>query len=467
MYATGMGEGPDRTTDERAAAELEGELGLTLNHPTAARSGEMVRRFRVTVVEGPGAGTSKESTGDRLTIGSHQLNDLVIDDGTVSRFHCELRIDEGAAVISDLRSKNGTLVDGVEVREAVLRSGSLLRMGRAVARFEDAGEHNVAALSPLTRFGPLVGASRAMRRTIAQLERAAASDVTVLLEGETGTGKGKAAEALHQASARRDRPFVVVDCGALTANLLESELFGHEKGAFTGAEGRRVGAFEEASGGTVFLDEIGEMPADLQPKLLRALENREIRRVGSNRFLPVDLRVIAATNRDLRAEVNAGRFRSDLYYRIAVLKILMPSLRQRPEDIAAIAGELLAELGLGGDTAERLLTPSFVAELGRTSWPGNARELRNHLARAVVLADDGRDGPDTPDARVAQTDDELAAPGRPLTEARRAAVDAWERAYLTSLMRLFPGKVAEAARSVGVDRVYLYRLLRKHGLKPG
>jgi DNA-binding NtrC family response regulator len=353
-------------------------------------------------------------------------------------------------------------VDGVEVREAVLRSGCLLRLGRATVRFEYAPEHNRPALSALTRFGSLAGTSAAMRQTIALLERASASDATVLLEGETGTGKGKAAEAIHQASPRRDKSFVVVDCGAIPAPLLESELFGHEKGAFTGADSRRIGAFEDASGGTLFLDEIGELPSDLQPKLLRALENRELRRIGSNKFIPIDLRVIAATNRDLRAEVNAGRFRSDLYFRLAVVKIPLPSIRQRPDDIPVIVEELLRQLAVPEKAGQRLLTPSFLAELQRMSWPGNVRELRNHLERVLVFADevslprpiDGPGGGGPP------------APIVPFVEARKRAQDSWERQYLEGLMRQFPGKVAEAAKAAGVDRVYLYRLLRRQGMKP-
>jgi two-component system, NtrC family, response regulator GlrR len=434
--------------------------------------GETVRRFRLTVIEGPGAGQVRESSDDRCQVGSHPLNDLVIDDPTVSRFHCEIRIEAGGAVVSDLRSRNGTLVDGVQVREAFLRGGSLLRLGRAVVRFELVAERNRRPLPPATRFGSLVGASLAMRQTIALLERAANSDVTVLLEGETGTGKGKAAEALHKASARKDAPLVVVDCGAIPANLLESELFGHEKGSFTGADARRIGAFEEASGGTLFLDEIGELPSDLQPKLLRALENKEIRRVGSNRFLPVNLRVIAATNRDLRAEVNAGRFRSDLYFRLAVVKIHIPPLRGRPEDIPGLVEEFLRQMATAPEAGARLLSPAFLETLARGAWPGNVRELRNYIERCLVFDDDaGPAGGEDP-GRGGASGELLAgatvdpAGILPYAEARKRAQDGFERQYLAMLMRAFQGKVAQAAQAAGVDRVYLYRLLRRQGMKP-
>ncbi|MBZ0239031.1 MAG: sigma 54-interacting transcriptional regulator, partial [Deltaproteobacteria bacterium] len=267
------------------------------------------------------------------------------------------------------------------------------------------------------------------------------------------------AEAVHRASPRAAGAFVVVDCGAIPANLLESELFGHEKGAFTSAHERRVGAFEEASGGTLFLDEIGELPTELQPKLLRALENREVRRIGANRFVPVDLRVIAATNRDLRAEVNAGRFRSDLYYRLAVTAITMPPLRERRDDIPGIVDELLDQLRAGPAGAARVRSPAFLASLAAHEWPGNVRELRNYLERSLVFTDD--DEPtEEPAAPVAP--DELL----PYSEAKKRAHDAFERAYLTRLLARFDHKVPAAAQAAGIDRVYLYRLLRRQGIKP-
>jgi len=433
----------DRADETRAAAA-----------PAWTAAAESVERFILTVLDGPSAGLSRSSAGGRCSIGSHPLNQLVIDDPTVSRFHCEIRVDPSAgARVVDLRSKNGTLVDGVRICEAFLRAGSRLQLGSATVRFDSATERDPLPPAPATRFGSLVGTSRAMRDAIAVLERAAPSEATILLEGETGTGKGRAAEAIHRAGARRDGPFVVVDCGAIPANLLETELFGHEKGAFTGAEARRVGAFEEASGGTLFLDEIGEMASDLQPKLLRAIENREIRRVGSNRYQPVNLRFVAATNRDLRAEVNAGRFRSDLYYRLAVVRVTLPPLRERPEDLPALVGALLEQLGVAPAAAASLLQPDFLDELRRAGWPGNVRELRNHLEARLVLA--------PPDPRPAASQAETTA----YVEARRAALAAFERQYLDELMRRFPGKVAQAAHAAGIDRVYLYRLLKRQGMR--
>ena len=416
-----------------------------------------IRRVRLTVIEGPGVGLQRESSTDRFGVGSHPLNDMVIADPTVSRFHCEVRIEGARPVITDLKSRNGTLVDGVAVREAFLRDGGVVRLGRIAVRV-DLVSAEVLELPATTRFGALVGTSRAMRATIALLERAAASDVTVLLEGETGTGKGKAAEALHNASARKKQPFVPVDCGAIPANLLDSELFGHERGAFTGADRRRAGAFEDASGGTVFLDEIGELPAELQPKLLRVLENREIRPIGQNRFLPIDIRVIAATNRDLRSEVNAGRFRSDLYYRLAVAKILIPPLRTRADDIPALVAELLEQMGVAAEARAPLVAPGFVAKLRQLPWPGNARELRNYLERCLVF-DDAEPAPaaaPVPESAIAS-----------FAEARKHAQAAFERTYLETLLQHTQGKVALAAKIADVNRVSLYRMLRRYGLKPG
>jgi DNA-binding NtrC family response regulator len=297
------------------------------------------------------------------------------------------------------------------------------------------------------------------------MERAAASDVTVLLEGETGTGKSQAAESIHRQSSRRDHSFLVVDCGALPPNLLESELFGHEKGAFTGAVTRRVGVFEEARGGTVFLDEIGELPLELQPKLLRVLEAREIRRLGTNSYTPVDVRIVTATNRDLRAEVNAGRFRSDLYFRLAVVKIPLPALRQRGEDMPLIVEKLISGLGADARVKATLLDPGFVAQLQRSAWPGNIRELRNHLERCVVLQEtllpgEGEESARPPGDAATQID-----PRIPYPEARRRALDAFERQYVEALLQLHGGKVSQAAASADIDRVNLYRLIKRHRVR--
>jgi DNA-binding NtrC family response regulator len=420
-----------------------------------------VRRFRLTVVEGGAIGATWESAADGCSVGSHPSNDFVIDDPTVSRFHCEIRIDQGEVRIRDLDSLNGVILDGVTVKDALLRGASLIRLGSQVVRFDFSTESNRLPLSESTRFGSLVGVSVAQRGCFALLERAATSDATVLLEGETGTGKSQAARAIHLASARRDRPFVVVDCGAIPANLLESELFGHEKGSFTGAVARRVGAIDDADGGTLFLDEIGELPMDLQPKLLRVLENREVRPVGTNAFHSVNVRVVAATHTDLRARVNGGSFRPDLFFRLAVLRVQLPALRQRPEDMPLLVEHLLISLGADAQRSAALRAPEFIASLQQAAWPGNVRELRNYLERCLVFEDAlpvAADAPASADART--LDGSL-----PYAEARRRALDDFERCYLQALLERHHGKVSQAAAAAEMDRVYLYRLLRRHGLK--
>jgi len=438
----------------------------TADHVTSPVEGNSgapeVRRIRFTAIDAPEPDAVWDSRSDSCSIGSHSLNDVVIEDPTVSRFHCEVKIGAGGVRIHDLESRNGTIVDGVRVTDAFLRSGSLIRIGRVSLRFDFVGtENNRLPISSRDRFGSLVSASIAMRGAFALMERAAASNATVLLEGETGTGKSQAADGIHKESARRNGPFIVVDCGAMPAQLLEGELFGYEKGAFTGASSRRIGAFEEATGGTVFLDEIGELPIELQPKLLRVIESREVRRIGMNTFTPVDVRMIAATNRDLRAEVNAGRFRSDLFFRLAVLRIVIPPLRQRPEDIPLIVEGLLTQMAGAADSTEALRMPQFIANLQHAAWPGNVRELRNHIERCLVLqaALPAVEAPNG--SREVQVD-----PNVPYAEARRRAIDGFERAYLGALLRQYKGTVAQAAAAAGIDRVYLYRLLRRHGLKP-
>jgi two-component system, NtrC family, response regulator GlrR len=450
--------------DEELSPEGSAPIGAAtdpLEWYAALAGGTAVRRIRLMMVQGPEAGRTWDSTSDTCSIGSHELNNVVIAHPTVSRFHCELKIDARGVRIRDLGSRNGTIVDGVLVMDAFLRGGSVLQLGRVTLRLELGNESNVLPLSTRSRFGSLVSTSTAMRGCFALMERAASSDATILIEGETGTGKGHAAMAIHNESSRAGHPFMLVDCGAIPANLLESELFGHEKGSFTGAQTRRIGAFEQGSGGTIFLDEIGELPAELQPKLLRVLEERVIRRIGLNIHTPVDIRIIAATNRDLRAEVNAGRFRSDLYFRLAVVKIVIPPLRQRPEDIPIIVEAILESLRAGPELMEALRTPAFLGNLQRAAWPGNVRELRNHIERCIVFQSALSPGDVTAEAPPMAVDASV-----PYPEARRRALDAFERAYLQDLMRLHDGKVTQAAAKAEIDRVYLHRLLRRHSLKP-
>jgi transcriptional regulator with GAF, ATPase, and Fis domain len=435
-----------------------------MTRPTGGAKGRAIRRFRVTATAGPARGASWPAQGrearERCSIGSHPSNDLVIDDPTVSRFHCELTIAGAKVRVRDLGSRNGILLDDVALLDATVPAGTSLVLGHTELRIEV--DANVAELgySERPRFGGMVGDSPAMREVFSQLEKIAASDATVLIEGETGTGKEGVAKSLHDEGPRAAAPFVVLDCGAIPASLLESELFGHEPGSFTGATDRRIGVFEQASGGTLFLDEIGELPMELQPKLLRALESREIRRVGGRAPIRCDLRIVAATNRDLRAEVNSGAFRADLYYRLAVVKVLLPPLRERGSDIPLLAAHLLDDIGAPPDVIADLSHPEFLAVLSRHPWPGNVRELRNHLERCAVLRE--RLAPNTIDAP--RPADHVDA-SLPYEVARRQALDAFERAYVAAVLSRTDGNVAAAARAAGVNRTYFHRLISRHNVR--
>jgi DNA-binding NtrC family response regulator len=423
----------------------------------------LVQRFTLRAVGGPNAGAVHEAAAESVIVGTHASADFVLQDPSVSRFHCEVTVGKEGVLVRDLGSLNGTIVDGVGVFHARLRSGSTLTLGRTQIQLHLGREQLELPLSTRGEFGVAVGRSPAMKRVFAVLERAAASDATLLLEGETGTGKEVIAESVHRESPRHDGPFVVVDCGAIPHDLLESELFGHEKGAFTGAVAAREGAFEAASGGTLLLDEIGELPEDLQPKLLRALERREVKRVGSNKHVKVDVRLVAATNRDLRAEVNAKRFRPDLYYRLAVVQIRLPPLRERTEDIPLLVERIVVALGAADRPEASLLrSPQFLSGLASHAWPGNVRELRNYVERCLALA---AQAPfDESPARQGESAPAID-PTVPLRQGREAWVRHFERNYLERLLAHHGNNVSAAARAAGVERIHLYRLLWRHGLR--
>jgi len=345
------------------------------------------------------------------------------------------------------------------VLAALLRDGAVLTLGRTKVAFALGADPVRLPVSAEESFGAMIGRSAAMRAVFALLEHASQSDVTVLLQGETGTGKDVAAESIHRQSARRDGPFVVVDCGAIPPTLLESELFGHERGAFTGAGAARAGAVEAASGGTLFLDEVGEVPLDLQPKLLRTLDTRTTQRVGSTRRVPVDVRIVAATNRNLKVEVNAGRFRADLYYRLAVVEIVLPPLHQRPEDIPPLVEQFLASTGAGGATADLLRSDAVRFDLEHHSWPGNVRELRNYVERCLAL---GQRAPFPARGEREETAPSVDA-SRPFGPERDRWMRYFERRYIEDLLSRHGNNVSAAARAAGIDRVYLYRLMSRSG----
>ena len=419
------------------------------------------------VLGGPAKGKSfalPGEVGGRLTIGKSEDNDVVLDDDTVSRRHLEIvRVDEGLR-LRDLGSTNGTRVGGVRLQEAILLPGALLDVGDVPVSIGVTLDRVAVAPSSSDRFELAVGRSVAMRRVFGVLERVAATNANVLLTGETGTGKDVLARSLHVASGRSGG-FEVLDCGAVVPTLIESELFGHERGAFTGAVASRAGAFERADGGTLFLDELGELPLELQPKLLRVLEAREFRRVGGTRTLTANVRIVAATCRDLRAEVAAGRFREDLYYRLAVVALQVPPLRERREDIPLLVEHIL---GTGARVTDAGLT-----RLVTHDWPGNVRELRNALERAVALSNAGAEKA----LDVIELPESVAvdAPGGegPLRfdpslsyRETRARVEAdFERRYVRWLLARNGGNMSAAAREARTDRNHLAEIARRHGIR--
>jgi transcriptional regulator with GAF, ATPase, and Fis domain len=399
---------------------------------------------------------------DRVVLGASPSADVVVADPRVSRIHCELVPREDGLWVRDLSSSNGTHVDGVFVEKARLADKSLLRVGTTDVRVVYDPTPLPVDLWPLDRFGPLVGRSVVMRELFQRLERLGASDATVLVQGETGTGKELVARAIHASSRRHGGPLVVVDCGALPESLVEPELFGHVRGAFTGATESRIGAIEAADGGVVFLDEVGELSMSMQPKLLRFLESRTVRRVGETIGRSVDVRVIAATHRDLRQMVNRGAFREDLFFRLAVLPITLPPLRERTEDIPLLVQSFLPEgvtVNLGAD---------LLAELAGRPWDGNVRELRNFVDRALALgadealssmADFGGTRPRSGTSALPEVSLDV-----PFKELRDRWINHLERVYVEGLLARHGGNVTAVAQAAGIDRTYVHRLMKKHGL---
>jgi DNA-binding NtrC family response regulator len=404
--------------------------------------------------------------GDVCRVGSHPGNDLALADSLVSRFHFRATRVGDAWRISDTGSLNGTRIAGLRVREVDLAAPSCrVELGDSIVLLRELRPAGRAELPLWPSLGELFGSSAPMRALFAMVERVARSEANVLVEGESGTGKELVATEIVQRSSRAEGPFVIVDCGAIPPSLIESELFGHVRGSFSGADRDRVGAFEAADKGTLLLDEIGELPLDKQPKLLRAIEAREVRRIGENRARKIDVRLLAATNRRLDREVNNGRFREDLYYRLGVVTVRVPPLRERIEDLPILVDVFLSSLGAGD--ARRLFTPEVLADLARHDWPGNVRELRNYVERAVVLETAGPARRARSSSMPAPPIAGLPAPDLdvPFTVAKDDLVAEFERRYLGALLAACQGNVSAAARKAAMDRMYLYRLLQKHGLR--
>lgn len=394
---------------------------------------------------------------ETIRFGAYASNDVIIADEKVSGFHCVLKLQGGAYQLLDEDSTNGTYCGDIRVNDVIVSLPFEFKIGSVTVRVSQSGASAVHKLAALDHYGQLVGDSVAMRKLYGYLEKVAGSQTTVLLSGETGVGKELVAATLHDKSSRADHSFVVVDCGAIPSNLIESELFGHEKGAFTGATSTRVGAFEQASGGTIFLDEIGELPLSMQPKLLRALESRTVKRVGGTERIHCDVRVVAASNKSLSAEVNNGTFRSDLFFRLAVVELSIPPLRERLSDIPLLVS--LFESQIENDLSASPFTPEVIGEMQRYRWPGNVRELRNVVERALLL---GAHIPTTAVETEPSRDVDIKVPYK---LAKKTLVDHFERDYAAALIAHHEGNVSAAARAAGIDRMSLHKILQRHNLK--
>jgi DNA-binding NtrC family response regulator len=434
--------------------------------------GQTMRALRVEVVSGPDAGLARLAESESLTVGTAEGNDLVLSDDTVSRYHLELSRSGDRVLIVDHRSTNGTLVGAAQIDRATVTPGTVISIGRTSLRVTD-GHPIDLELHDSDRLEGVRGRSAAMRALMAKATRAAASNASVLLLGETGSGKEVIARAIHQASPRADKPFETVDCGALMPALVASELFGHERGAFTGADRQHIGAFERAHGGTLFLDEIGELPATVQAALLGALERRSFRRLGGQAAISVDVRLISATHRDLRSAVNAGTFRQDLYYRIGVLLLRVPPLRERLDDIPLLVEHFLEQAGLQL-RANEVFPTSAIDALAEHHWPGNVRELRNFVEAALAMGEPPEIEADEPSAPSGKTldrpEDLFHEHARDLLireeygVARSAVVRNFELLYLTKLLERCRGNVSKAAREANMDRSHLNDMLMRLGL---
>jgi DNA-binding NtrC family response regulator len=461
-----------------------------------------LRRCTLSPVDG---GPDLTFDKDEITLGAMEENDVVLRDDTVSRYHCKIIQEDSGYVLVDLRSTNGTFINKVRIREAYLKPGCTVSVGQQQLKFNARDEPVEIVPSGADRCGDLIGKNARMREIYAIIEKISPTNTTVVIEGETGTGKEVVAQSIHQLSARARGPLIIFDCGAVPPNLIESELFGHEKGSFTGAVMTRQGLFELADGGTLFLDELGELPIDLQPKLLRALEQREVRRVGSSKSIKVDVRIIAATNRNLEVEVREGRFRQDLFYRLSVVRLLLPSLRERPDDIPLLVAHFLKSQkynrGSDGQSRVKAVNPLALQSLMNYDWPGNVRELVNVVERAVSFSDSeiiqtedlpehvrearartprpvGRSGNSVPgqgqsgQARTSmptmdppRTPAEFLGGDVTFKDAKEKWVSSFERDYILSLLKRHGGNISHAAREADIDRKYFRKLMKKYDIE--
>lgn len=462
--------------------------------------GVRVRRCRVNVLSGPDKGLVRELESSCIRVGARQGNEVQLSDSGVSGLHFEITLDDRGYRLKDLDSTNGTFVAGLRVNDIYIKPETVIQVGETQMRFQPLSESIEIEIASGASFGGMIGESVKMRELFARLEKIAPSDATVLITGETGVGKELVAEAMHEMSPRKDGNFVVLDCGSIPQNLIESELFGHERGAFTGATSAHAGVFERAHKGVVFLDEIGELPLEMQPKLLRVLERKEVRRIGGSKTINVDIRVVAATNRDLGVEVNRGRFREDLYYRLAVARVHVPPLRDRREDIPVLIKHFL-EIMPGATS--NALSDDTISLMQRHDWPGNVRELRNVIERAVLLSESplsktalrGIGGRSTgnseatsksqvltsefvPDPNSSGEISQASASGQesdnrmevvvdtstPFKLLKQELISEFERRYITQLLDEHDHNISSAARAAGIDRMSIHKMLNRLGL---
>ncbi len=413
-------------------------------------------------------------TKDTIHIGTASTNDLVLNDDTVSRVHAEILKTKDGYLIRDMKSTNGTFVGNVKVKEVFLAPNSTIRIGKTKIKFTPQDELIDIYPSKKSRFGDILGQSLEMRKIFGILEKIAPTNVTVVIGGETGTGKELVARAIHDNSKRAKMPFVIFDCGAVAENLIESELFGHEKGSFTGATNARQGAFEIADNGTIFLDEIGELSLDLQPKLLRVLETGEIKRVGADRPKRVNVRVVCATHRNLKEMVSQGLFREDLFFRLSVVPVYLPPLRKRKEDISVLIDHFMKMAQAEAQDSHVTGISDEVKKIFEEfHWPGNIRELKNAIERAFSFSDsDTIDVNHLPDymkdgnvleSSLGSSTVELDA-SLPFKEAKEKWVENFEKDYLIKILKNNDLNISKAAKEAGIDRKSIQRLLKKYNL---
>ena len=458
-----------------------GDRARTIEVRVSHLSPIQVEKCRLLITGGPDRGTQLVLDKPIVRIGTNEKNELVLADNTISRFHCEIRQIGDEYLLVDHGSTNGTWVGALRVREAFLYPDAEITLGNTVVRFAPVVEELHVVPSQHDHYAGLIGGDPRMREIYGLIDRIAPSELSVVIEGETGTGKELVARAIHDGSHRRNGPLVIFDCSAFPENLLESELFGHEKGAFSGAIRTHRGVFERAEGGTVFFDELGEMSLALQPKFLRALESGEIRRVGGERTVRTDVRVVAATNRDLAVMVEEGRFRRDLFYRLAKVRMRLPPLRERRSDLSALCSHFLTDLRRGplGNRPARRFSAAALALMADYDWPGNVRELRNLVERAATFCEQEDIGPgDLPadlHARLGRNPRPAGGanapaqgadvePGTGLKEAKEQMVALFERDYLISLLERHDQNISQVAREAGIDRRHVYRLLKKYDI---